>query len=144
MAQKKYGYRYMDDVTVADAAFEVFAGNKNDLFSLAAEAMFGIMIDLAKVSSDERHVFKLESDSLEELLYLFLSELIYLKDVEKTLFSKFDVEISERFTMTARVYGQKMEKLKVSPKIDIKAVTYYRFKVERLDDSYHAVVVIDL
>jgi len=42
------------------------------------------------------------------------------------------------------VGGQRAESLKQPPSIDIKAVTYYRFKIQKVAGGYRAVVVIDL
>lgn len=139
-----YGYRYIDEIATADAAFEVFARSDNELFRLAAEAMFGIMIDLNSVGAEVDCPLDLHSDSLEELLYLYLSELIYLKDTEQMLFVKFDVQISGRFKLYGNAHGQKVDRLKIQPRIDIKGVTFHHFNIQQNEDGYRAVVVVDL
>ncbi|MCP4631475.1 MAG: archease [candidate division Zixibacteria bacterium] len=144
MKSKKYGYNYLDDIATADAAFEVSAADLKQLFELSAEAMFNIIMDIDKVPPTAGSRVNLKSDSLEELLYLFLSELLYLKDINQMIYSNFCVNINGCYDLNAVVSGEKFEKIGISPKIDIKAVTYYNFKVERRGDDYYAVVVVDL
>jgi SHS2 domain-containing protein len=144
MNEDDYGYRYPEGITTADAAFEAVAPDLNRLFSYCAEAMFAIMADPDSISQTERHDMNLESESTEELLFLFLSELIYLKDTEGVIFSRFEVSVTGEFKLKAAVYGQKISELASGPDIDIKAVTYHRFRIEQVEAGFRATVVVDL
>ena len=73
----------------ADVMVEAFGENLEELFTNAALATTETMVDLPTLTKEEDHHIILESDDLEELLYDFLSELIFLKDTEQLLFKDF-------------------------------------------------------
>ncbi|MBD3232594.1 MAG: hypothetical protein GF315_02610 [candidate division Zixibacteria bacterium] len=137
------GYRYLDDIAISDAAFEVTADNYSKLFQLAGKAMFGIMLDTNEVSADRQFEVELSEETIEELLYAYLSELLYIKDVEGVILSKFDVTV-DKSDLSGTVSGSKFTDIEQAPDVDIKAVTLYRFDIKKLEDGYQAVVVVDL
>ncbi len=141
---KPNSYRYIDDIAPSDAAFEVSAEKLEDLFVLSAEAMFNIIADIKDVFPNRKLSLKLESDSLDELLYLYLSELLYLKDTERMIFSKFAVNIKGKFYLASDIFGMEIDELKNPPNIDVKAITFHRFKVKQTEDGYYAMVIVDL
>ncbi len=137
------GYRYLDEIAISDAAFEVTAENYSELFQLAGKAMFGLMLDTDEIAADRQFDVELKQETMEELLYAYLSELLYIKDVENVLLSRFDVTVGES-GVTGTVNGKKFADLEQAPNVDIKAVTLYRFEIKKLEDGYQAVVVVDL
>lgn len=117
-----------------------------ELFTSCAEATFEVMTDLSKVDSKEPYPLEIQTESLEELLYLFLSELIYLKDTENVLFAEFDlvIETGKAFKLSGKVRGETIKPEKHILRTDVKAVTYYQFQVKETEDGYYARVVLDL
>jgi len=139
-----FGYKFNDEVAASDAAFEIKAANLNDLFNYAGRALFEIMCGSDDVTSNEKRQIELEADSLEDLLYRYLSELLFLRDTEDIMFSEFETTIRNNFKLKAEVGGDTIGNLKEPPKTDIKAITYYKFKVEKRGYGYFAFVVVDL
>ena len=84
----------------------------------------------------------LESDDLEQLLVLFLSELVYLKDAELLFFSKFEVKLKGN-TLKAKILGDKYSD-KMKFKNDVKAITMHLLKIEKKKETYFATVVLDI
>jgi SHS2 domain-containing protein len=144
-------YRYLDDLTVADVAFEARGSSLEELFTAAWEATLQVMIEnpnsLGKVES--RNI-ALEEPSLDLLLHNFLQELIYYKDAEGLLLRIEDCRIrwvegrSKFARLDARARGQTID-----PKVhrlgtDVKAVTFYRFDLARENRGWRATVVLDV
>lgn len=144
VSESEFGYRHIEDVATADAAFEVKAGNINELFGYAGQALFSVMCDLDEVVHNVEMTIELESETLEELLYLYLNELLYLKDMEDMVFSAFNPKINGNYRLSDTPLGIRLEDLDEAPHVDIKAVTCYKFKVEKTDYGYYAFVVVDL
>ena len=142
----KKRFHFLDEIAPADAAFEAYGNTPEEMFESAALALFAVIVDLRSVENRVGHDISLTADSLESLLYDWLAELIYLKDVEREFYIRFDVTISsdDRYHLTARVFGEGIDRERHDIITDVKAVTYHRLKIEKVDNQYKAVIVLDL
>jgi SHS2 domain-containing protein len=137
--------RVIEDGASADFEFEAFAESLESLFIECGKAVFMAISELRLIESKIPVEFNLNADSLEDLLFGFLSELIYLKDTKKMLFSKFIVEISGNYSLYCKAIGEPIDRDKHQPKIDVKAATYHKLKIEINDSGYYKVrVILDL
>jgi len=141
-------YRILDDVAIADVAFEIFGKNENELFENAALAIAEQTSDIKSIEGKQKKVIELTSETLETLLFDFLSELIYLKDVHQIIFKKSKVSITKgkdgTYSLKATVSGDIINQKKHILKSDIKAITYHMFKVEETPKGLVAFVVVDI
>jgi len=140
------GFKYIDEIAPADQAFEAWGDTLEELFCCCAEATFEVMTDLSKVEPRKSIPVGIEAETLEQLLYLFLSELIYLKDTNNTFFSRFDlrIEAGDEPKLSGEIWGEKIKPKRHTLKTDVKAVTYHQFQVKRTEEGYYARVVLDL
>lgn len=127
----------------ADVGFEVWADNLNALFEEAALAMYEVMVDTSKVEPIEVREIGVKSDQLDLLLHEWLSELLFITDVDGLVFSKFEVNI-DGSELLGRAMGEKIDPSKHSPKTEVKAITYYKLKVVKEEDIWRATVVLDI
>jgi SHS2 domain-containing protein len=139
-------YRFLEEVATADIAFEVEAPSREVLFREAALALFEVMVDLADLEERIEREVLLESPELEDLFYEWLSELIYLKDVEGLFFRRFDLEIEggPPFRLRATLWGDEIDPTRQEVRADVKAVTYHLFAVEEREGGWYARVVLDI
>jgi SHS2 domain-containing protein len=141
-------YKFLPNIATADIAFEAYGENHNELFENAALALQETMVDVATLSGEKEKSLELESKSLEDLLYLFLDELVFLKDAEQLVFNKINCSINKvggKFRLKADLFGNKLDFKKHEPRDDVKAVTKHLFKINKLSDkSYKCLVVLDV
>lgn len=139
-------YRYLDDVALADIAFEAEGDTLAFLFEACALATTAVMADPATVRPAEMRRVELGAETLEALLYDWLSEIIWLKDAEGLLFSRFlvEVEAGAPSRLAATLWGEPIAAGRASLRADVKAVTYHLFAVERTDGGWRARVVLDI
>jgi len=139
-------FKYLDNIATADAAFEVEAPDLSQLFQEAAEATFAIMADLSAIKPASHKAVKLSADKIDQLLFDWLSELVYLKDKDKIIFSQFEVDIkkNKEYKLIAKVWGEPIDLTKQDLKADVKAITYYQFKVEQRGAGWYAMIVVDI
>ena len=141
-------YRYLDHIALADAAFEASAASLEELFITAADAVTNTMVeDLASIASKEEISFELSHKELDLLLFNFLSELVFLKDARRLLLRVRSVSISETdgmFAAKVAAYGEQINSRKHTLLSDVKAVTLYRFSLEKTADGWRAFVVLDI
>ncbi|HLD02773.1 MAG TPA: archease [Candidatus Nanoarchaeia archaeon] len=137
-------YKFLENVAIADAAFEAESNTLNGLFEDCAKATFEIMVpDLKQVDDKEAKDIEIEEESVDKLLYSFLEELIYLKDAEAMLFSKFELNVTKN-KVSGIVYGEGINPKKHVLGSDVKAVTLHKFKVWKEGLKWKAIVVLDI
>ncbi|MCS7109174.1 MAG: archease [Candidatus Micrarchaeota archaeon] len=141
-------YRYIDELTSADVAFEAEGKTIEEMFSEAGIALLGVMVRKPeKIEPKIMKKIEKEAENEERLLFLFLDELIFLKDVEQMFFSKFNVKIKREnglLKLIAEAYGEKINPKKHEIVIDAKAVTMHHFKVEKAKGGWKCQVIIDV
>jgi len=139
-------YRYLEELSSADAAFEATGRTLEELFSDAAIATFEVMADTNTVKRLLTCEIELENESVDGLLIDWLSELVFLKDTENILFSEFNVNIRKNdvYILKAEAKGEKIDREKHSLRSDVKAVTYHMFEVTKKGDEWTARVVLDI
>ncbi|MEN3037609.1 MAG: archease [Candidatus Kryptonium sp.] len=136
-------FRFNEDIAIADVAVEVWADTAEKLFEDSGLAVSEVMVDTQTVEPlIEKHI-SLNSDSIEMLLYDFLGEIVYFKDAHSLLFSKFDVKIKDS-NIYAKLWGETINREKHHLRIDVKAVTLYRFSVKYENGIWRAEFVLDI
>ncbi len=134
------------DLIPGEAAFRAYGSTLGELFSNAGRALFSVMGDLNAIQPKEKRSITLADYSVERLLIDFLSELVYLKDAEAMLFSKFHVNVrrKEGYELRATIQGESINPSLHKLGVDVKGVTMHRYKFEQLSDGYQAQVVLDI
>jgi SHS2 domain-containing protein len=141
-------YRYLEDIAIADVAFEAEGKTAQELFQSAAAAMTNTMInDLGTIGRGVVRSFDLEAQGMEMLLYRFLQELIFYKDAERLLFSSYELAIETGVPvcrMHVRARGEEIDREKQALLSDVKAVSLHRFSIRKTADGWKASVIIDV
>ncbi|MBN1385926.1 archease [Candidatus Woesearchaeota archaeon] len=137
-------YKYIEGITRADVAFEAYGKTLEQMFSSAAQAVEEVQVDVSRIQGSETREIKLENEDIEKLLFDFLSELVYYKDAEQLVFSKFDIKIKDGYTLKGKLTGEKIDFQKHNPKVDVKAITLHMFKVEKTDSGWKCFVIADI
>jgi SHS2 domain-containing protein len=132
-------YRFIDHT--ADIAFEVYGKSIEELFTNAALAFYDAFVDTSRINPEKEFKVEVEGDDVEITLYRWLNELLYLFDTEFFAAKVVELEASET-EVSGRLKGGRFtpEMVKVEPK----AITLHKFRVERGDGGYTAFVVVDI
>lgn len=141
-------YQFLEDVATADIAFEAWGDTLEALFSAAADATMNVMVeDLDSIRREETRELTVENDAVDMLLFDFLQELIYYKDAEKLMLRVPKVRIEERdslYKLQAAAEGEQLDLDRHHTRVDVKAVTLHRFRVEKTDRGWEASVILDI
>ncbi|MBI2051231.1 archease [Candidatus Roizmanbacteria bacterium] len=129
---------------IADVQAEVFGKSREALFNNLVGAFSSIITDPERIQAKEKITFSLSAQDFQELVFSFVEKLIYLKDVRTILFKngKFMLKEGKKPTLKATLYGEKITQ-RLPIKIDIKALTWHKFKVEK-NDVWKATLVFDI
>ena len=135
-------YEIIDDIT-ADAGIRVRAKDLEELFCKAILATFNEITDIEKVSKDK----KVELEVKGELPYLLadvINQLLVLHEKEKLIISHCEKVEFKEDGIKLILKGGTFDPERHPSKLVIKAATYHRLKVEKLEDSYLAEVIFDI
>ncbi len=130
----------------ADAEFIAYGRTVDEAFVHAALALANLMVDPKLVRPAIEKAVDLAGDALDILLADWLSELLYIFEVDRIVFGRFDVHIVENdgsYRLTAKVWG---ESIKEHPDVflHIKAVTFHDLRFEKRNNIYEAQVLLDI
>jgi SHS2 domain-containing protein len=128
----------------ADIGIIVHGEDLKSLFENAGEAFFHLITDLRKVRLRTERKIQIRGESLERLMVDWLSELLYLHDVENLLFKGFHVESVGVEGLKARVNGEFFQEGVHLIKTGVKAVTYHQLEVFREKEGWRARIIFDL
>jgi SHS2 domain-containing protein len=128
----------------ADIGFIVYGKDLKTLFENAGEAFFHLITDLKKVRRRTERRIEIGGESLERLMVDWLSELLYLHDVENLLFRGFKVESVGKSGLRAMVKGESFQEGVHVIKRGVKAVTYHQIEVRKENGRWRAQIILDL
>ena len=141
-------FRFDDEISTADVAFEAWGETREELFISGAEALLRTMVETPEqVARHEELIIRLEHEELDLLFWSFLQELIFYKDARRLLLRADRVQIEERegtFRLEAHVSGERIDAGRHRLLVDVKAVTLHRLQVAFRDNLWRAVVVLDV
>ncbi len=140
-------YRYLDDLAIADAAFEAWGATIEEMFTAACDAVINIMAgNLDAIEPRDYRSFRIEDEGIDMLLFQLLQELIYYKDAEQLLLRIRNLRIERLQASWAALVegaGEPVSAERHDLIVDVKAVTLYRFRVEQTPGGWTATVVVD-
>ena len=128
----------------ADIGIIVYGENLKTLFENAGKAFFHLITDLRKVRRRVERRINIEGESLDRLMVDWLSELLYLHDVENLLFKEFEIKSVGKHGLRAIAKGEPFQEEAHVIKTEVKAVTYHRIEVRQEKGSWRAQVIFDL
>lgn len=141
-------FRFQDDISTADVAFEAWGQTLEELFISSAAALLSTMAAAPEqIARRQKLTFRLENEELDLLLLSFLQELIFYKDARRLLLHAETVRIEQLdniYRLEAIVSGEQLDAVRHRLLVDVKAVTLHCFQVAFVDNLWKAVVVLDV
>ncbi len=143
-------FRFIPEIAIADVAFEARGKTLEELFGNCALATEEIMVDTKKVRPKIKKQIKLEAENLDNLLFDFLSELLFYKDAEGLLFSRFKIKVVEtkkknkKYVLAAEVAGEKRDPARHDLRADVKAITLHMWVLKKEKGGWYARIIEDI
>lgn len=125
----------------ADIKFKAYGKTLNEVFENAVLAVAAYVSKDEKIHPRKARKIEVRGTDIENLLYSFLEELIYLMDVEKFVTAKAEVFIRGN-NLTAELYGDVAARYNGLDAI--KAATYADMYVKKTKKGWELQVVLDV
>ncbi len=142
-----YSFRFLDDIAVADVAFEARGDSLEEVFRGATEALLETLADPATVGAVwEQRITKTDEDPAD-LLFDWLSDIVYWKDAAGVVFHEAPIALLRQganWSLTARLIGAPVDRETQELRNDVKGITKHLYQVVRDGDCWKAWVVLDV
>lgn len=139
------GYQILDHT--ADKGVLAWGRTVEELFENASRGMYRLVIHPEGKRADVHLPIRVEvSDPLDcsDLLVKWLRELIYLTDVQKVVFTDFNVHRITETTVEGEAHGLVVQDNAQLDGAPVKAVTYHRLRVEQTSEGWEAEFYVDV
>ncbi|MGH9812244.1 MAG: archease [Candidatus Acidiferrales bacterium] len=151
-------YTFLDHP--ADVGFVARGHTLTELFESAAAAVLDYGWELDAVRERDQVNLRARAATLEDLLFSWLAELVYLADAEHWVFKRVHVRQLEpphaspsegsppahkpAWEIRGAAFGERFEKGRHRARTYIKAVTYHQLAVEESPTGWQATVFLDV
>ncbi len=125
----------------ADLMVKAYGGTLEECFANAGHALFNETVDLSGVGTSEEVEFEVSGIDDEDMLYSFLSELLFIEDCDNLILKEIRVEI-DGDKVRCKGKGERLDRSRHRVRSEIKAVTYHMMAVDR--DEPSVTVVFDV
>ena len=126
-----------------DAGLKVRGSSLAELFANAALGMTELITDTQDISATEEREISLKSDSPDDLLILWLNELIFLFDTHGFIGKSFILNLVGN-TLKVKISGGIFNPELNERRLLLKAATYHKLSLKKMRSLWEAVVVFDI
>jgi tRNA nucleotidyltransferase (CCA-adding enzyme) len=129
----------------ADIGVRGIGATLGEAFEQAALALTAVIADPARISSITAVDIGCEAPDMAVLFVDWLNALIYEMATRNMLFGRFEVRILEERSLTATAWGERVDRARHQPAVEVKGATYTGLSVAERDDGlWVAQCVVDV
>jgi SHS2 domain-containing protein len=128
----------------ADEGLRAWGRSMEEAFVNAARGMLDLMVDSKGLRPAEFRRIQVKGKDREALLVAWLSELLYLFEVEGFLPVEYEIGNLGDQQLEAKVRGDILDPARHSVKGLVKAATYHLVEVKEVDGRWQVQVVLDV
>ncbi len=114
----------------ADTGLVACGHSLAEAFANAAYGLFSIITELNRVREVKSRPVAVTAGDVEELLFNWMNELIYVFEVEHLLFKRFDIPELTEHNLKATVWGETYDPSRHQLKLGVKSATYHMLEVD--------------
>jgi len=127
-----------------DVGIKAFGKSIDEAFINAAIGMYSLITTLDSIKEKKTINVSVGSPSLDGLLVSWLNELIFNFDAYGFIGKKIEIKQFSDNRMVATVTGEEFDPERHEGKLLIKAATYHKLRIEKIDDMWEIDVIFDI
>lgn len=139
--------RFLEDVALADIAFEVMGESVEEVFRGATQALIESMANPSTVSGGWEHTIERTDVDLSALLFDWLSEVVYWKDAAGVVFREALLTLAHQadgWLLRARLIGAPVDQQTQELHVDVKGVTKHLYELKQTGGGWTVCIVLDV
>ncbi len=127
-----------------DVGLKAFGKNIIEAFINASIGMYSLITNFDSIKEEKTIDVSIESFSLDGLLVSWLNELIFHFDAYGFIGKKIEIREFSDNKIVATVTGEEFDPGRHEGKLLIKAATYHKLRIEKVDDVWEIDVIFDI
>ncbi len=141
-------FHFLDDVATADLAFDASGDSLQEVFQAATCAVMEALADPITVGSSWRQTIERTDEDPAELLFDWLSDLVYWKDAAGVVFNRSELTLrrqeNDGWALTGVLYGEPVSGVGQTLRDDVKGVTKHLYRLRQAQGRWTVRVVLDV
>jgi SHS2 domain-containing protein len=142
-------FTFLDDIALADMAFEATADSPVELFESATSALIESLANPLSIGQSWHHLIDRQAGDVSSLLFDWLEEMVYLKDAHGVVFHHASFILDRHPAQTIWHLRGQLTGAPVDPgtqelRSDVKGVTKHLYEVSECSGTWRARVVLDV
>ena len=140
-------FRFLEEVALADVAFEAEGGSIEEVFRGATQALLESMANPATVTGGWERAIERSDVDPAALLFDWLSEVVYWKDAAGVVFREAPLILTQEghiWLLRARLIGAPVDPQTQELHADVKGVTKHLYELTQDGRQWKAKVVLDV
>ncbi len=126
----------------ADTGLIAYGSNLAEAFANAAYGLFSIITALNRVRQVTSRSVSISAEDAEGLLFDWINHLIYVFEVERLLFKRFDIHELTKHNLKASCWGEQYDSSRHQLKLGVKSATYHMLEVD--EERNRVRVILDV
>lgn len=143
-----HAFHFLDDIATADLAFDASADSLQELFQGATCAVIEALADPTTVGSTWQQMVERTDEDPAELLFEWLSDLVYWKDAAGVVFSRSELRLTRQdrdcWKLTGLLDGESVNGSVQTLRADVKGVTKHLYRLRQEGEQWTVRVVLDV
>ena len=115
-----------------------------ETFRNAARGLMSVIAGTSVIEPEEERSISIIGLDRENLFVRWLTEILFLYDAEKFLTTDVTFAIIDDTSLLATILGQKYDATKHELMLDVKAITYHKLMIEKIENNWTARVFVDI
>ena len=140
-------FRFLEEIALADIAFDAEGGSIEEVFRGATQALLESMATPSTVAETWERTIERSDVDPSALLFDWLSEVVYWKDAAGVVFREAPLTLTQEndaWLLRARLIGAPVEQETQELHADVKGVTKHLYELKQTSDRWQARVVLDV
>ena len=135
------GYAFLEHT--ADVGVRVWGQTLAQLLTEAAKGLTELLVTDSPVAAKEARPIALTAAAPDELVRLWLTELLFWFATDRFLVAECQLEATDT-SITGQVLGERFQPKRHAQGTEVKGVTYHQFEVTRTSHGWEAQVIFDV
>ena len=140
-------FQFLEDVALADLAFDAEGDSVQEMFEAASNAVMEAMADPKTVGATWERRVEHTGPDLAELLFDWLSDFVYWKDAAGVVFSRAVISVAQagvEWTLAGTLIGEPVNQTTQALRNDVKGVTKHLYRLYQDHGRWRVRVVLDV
>jgi SHS2 domain-containing protein len=140
-------FRFLEDIALADIAFEAEGESVEEVFRGATQALLESMANPTTVSEGWERTIERNDVDPSVLLFDWLSEVVYWKDAAGVVYRAAPLTLTREgdvWLLRARLIGAPVDQQTQELHADVKGVTKHLYRLSQDTGRWKALVVLDI